>query len=81
MNPETPDPPKNRTERLIKALRKAGEGKTPEQIEAWKAEIDRGRHPELYCHRCGASLSADTPIEETSGITITESQPRPDSQN
>ena len=81
MTPETPDTPTNRTERLIKALRKAGEGLTKEQIEAWKAEIDRGRHPELYCHRCGASLSTDSPTEDISGCTPDERQPPPESHN
>jgi hypothetical protein len=33
MTPETPETPKNRTERLIKALRKAGEGLTKEQLK------------------------------------------------
>ena len=81
MTPETPDTPKNRTERLLKALRKAGEGLTKEQIEAWKAEIDRGRHPELYCKHCGASLDADSPTEDTSGCTADERQALPESQN
>ncbi len=81
MTPETPDTPKNRTERLIKALRKAGEGLTKEQIEAWKAEIDRGRHPELYCRRCGAALSADSPTEDTSGCNADERQAPPEPRN
>ena len=80
MTPETPDTPKNRTERLIKALRKAGEGLTKEQIEAWKSEIDRGRHPELYCQHCRASLDADTPAKPTSGCTTDERQPPPESR-
>ena len=81
MTPETPETPKNRTERLIKALRKAGEGLTKEQIEAWKAEIDRGRHPELYCKNCRAALDADTPAKLTSGCTADEGQPPPESHN
>ena len=36
---------------------------TQEQCEAWKAEIDRARHPELYCQHCRSSLNADTPAE------------------
>ncbi len=81
MIPETPDTPKNRTERLLKALRKAGEGLTKEQVEAWKAEIDRDRHPELYCQHCRASLDADTPAKPTPGCTADERQPPPERHN
>jgi len=42
------DSPEGRYDYLVKALRKIAEGKTPEEIEAWKAEIDRGRHPQDY---------------------------------
>lgn len=44
----SPDVPEGRYDYLVKALRKIAEGKTPEEIEAWKAEIDRGRHPQDY---------------------------------
>ena len=73
--------PEGRYNYLVKALRKLGEGKTPEQIEAWKAEIDRGRHPELYCKNCSAALEADTPAKLTSGCTADEGQPPPESHN
>jgi hypothetical protein len=73
--------PEGRYNYLVKALRKLGEGKTPEQIEAWKAEIDRGRHPELYCQNCRAALHADTPAKPTSGCTADEGQPPPESHN
>ena len=35
-------------EDLTAQLRKLTEGKTPEEIEAWKADIDRARHPQDY---------------------------------
>jgi hypothetical protein len=73
--------PEGRYNYLVKALRKLGEGKTPEQIEAWKAEIDRARHPELYCQNCRAALDADTPAKLTSGCTADEGQPPPESHN
>ena len=47
----TPNKPESQVERLVKALRKAGEGITPEQFEAWKADIDRARHPFDYIER------------------------------
>jgi hypothetical protein len=70
--------PEGRYNYLVKALRKLGEGKTQEQIEAWKAEIDRARHPELYCQNCRAALDADTPAKLTSGCTADEGQPPPE---
>jgi hypothetical protein len=73
--------PEGRYNYLVKALRKLGEGKTPEQIEAWKAEIDRARNPELYCQNCRAALDADTPAKLTSGCTADEGQPPPESHN
>ena len=73
--------PEGRYNYLVEALRKLGEGKTPEQIEAWKAEIDRARHPELYCQNCRAALDAETPDKLTSGCTADEGQPPPESHN
>ena len=81
MTPETPDTPKNRTERFLTALREAGAGMTQEQCEAWKAEIDRARHPELYCQHCRSSLNADTPAEPPSACTSEEHQLTPESQD
>ena len=79
--PDSPDTPKNRTERFLTALREAGAGMTKEQADAWKAEIDRGRHPQLYCQKCGASLEAETPAEPPSACTSDERQPPPESHD
>lgn len=81
MTPDSPNTPKYTAEQLINALRKAGAGMTKEQADAWKAEIDRGRHPHLYCQKCGASLEADTPAEPPSACTTEEHQLTPESQD
>ena len=84
MTPDTPDSPntpKYTAEQFINALRKAGAGMTKEQADAWKAEIDRGRHPQLYCQKCRASLEAETPAEPHSACTSEERQPPPESQD
>ena len=52
----TPQRPESQAERLVNALRKAGEGITPEQFEAWKADIDRARHPFDYIDRPSDAL-------------------------
>ena len=79
--PDLPDTPKYTAEQFINALRKAGAGMTKEQADAWKADIDRGRHPQLYCQKCGASLEADTPAEPPSACTSEEHQLTPESQD
>ena len=81
MTPDSPDTPKYTAEQFINALRKAGAGMTKEQADAWKAEIDRARHPELYCQHCRSSLNADTPAEPPSACTSDERQPPPESQD
>jgi hypothetical protein len=53
MNSNTPE---HRYDYLVKALRKLAEGKTPEEIEAWKADIDRARHPFDYIDRPSDAL-------------------------
>ena len=68
--PDLPDTPKYTAEQFINALRKAGAGMTKEQADAWKADIDRGRHPQLYCQKCGASLESDTPAEPPSALKL-----------
>lgn len=75
------DSPKSRHDYLVKALRKIADGKTPEEIEAWKAEIDRGRHPQQYCQTCGSSLDADTSAKPQSACTSEENKPTPESRN
>ncbi len=55
----TPNKPESQVERLVKALQKAGEGITPEQFEAWKADIDRARHPFDYIDRPSDLLQAE----------------------
>ena len=77
----SPDAPEGRYDYLVKALRKIAEGKTPEEIEAWKAEIDRGRHPQLYCQTCGSWLEADTSAEPPSACTAEENKPTSESRN
>ena len=52
----TPQRPESQAERLVNALRKAGEGITPEQFEAWKADIDHARHPFDYIDRPSDAL-------------------------
>ena len=47
-------------EDLTAQLRKLTEGKTPEEIEAWKADIDRARHPFDYSYRPSDVLQAKT---------------------
>ena len=80
-SPDSPDTPKYTAEQFINALRKAGAGMTKEQADAWKAEIDRGRHPQLYCQHCGASLEAEKPAEPPSAFTAEEYQLTPESQD
>ena len=43
---------------LTAQLRKLTEGKTPEEIEAWKADIDRARHPFDFIDRPSDVLQA-----------------------
>ena len=54
----TPQRPESQAERLVNALQKAGVGITPEQFEAWKADIDRARHPFDYIDRPSDALQA-----------------------
>ena len=44
----TPEPYFQSLKDLIAQLSKLTEGKTPEEIEAWKADIERARHPFDY---------------------------------
>ena len=44
----TLEPEQQSLKDFIARLRKLTEGKTPEEIEAWKADIDRVRHPFDY---------------------------------
>jgi hypothetical protein len=44
----TPEPYYQSLKDFVAMVSKLTEGKTPEEIEAWKAEIDRGRHPQDY---------------------------------
>ena len=44
----TPEPYNQSLKDFVAMVSKLTEGKTPEEIEAWKAEIDRGRHPQDY---------------------------------
>ncbi len=37
---------------FVAKVSKLTEGKTPEEIEAWKAAIDRARHPQDYVDVC-----------------------------
>jgi hypothetical protein len=55
---------------LIAQLSKLTEGKTPEEIEAWKAEIDRARHPfddidfPSAVHQKSANADTSPPIKQ-----------------
>ena len=54
----TPEPYFQSLKDLIAQLSKLTEGKTPEEIEAWKADIDRARHPFDYIERPSDVLQA-----------------------
>ena len=47
----TPEPYYQSLKDFVAKVSKLTEGKTPEEIEAWKADIDRARHPFDYIDR------------------------------
>lgn len=47
----TPEPYYQSLKDFVAKVSKLTEGKTPEEIEAWKADIDRARHPFDYIER------------------------------
>ena len=54
----TPEPDYQSLKDFVATVRKLTEGKTPEEIEAWKADIDRARHPFDYIERPSDVLQA-----------------------
>ena len=54
----TPEPYYQSLKDFVAKVRKLTEGKTPEEIEAWKADIDRARHPFDYIERPSDVLQA-----------------------
>jgi len=60
----TPESQQHSLKDFISRLRKLTEGKTPDEIEAWKADIDRARHPFDYIDcpsdKDKASMRSDT---------------------
>jgi len=61
----TPEPYFQNLKDLIAQLSKLTEGKTPEEIEAWKAEIDRARHPFDYID-CPSAVNQKSANADTS---------------
>ncbi len=56
----TPESQQHSLKDFISRLRRLTEGKTPEEIEAWKADIDRSRHPFDYIDRPSDKDKAST---------------------
>ena len=56
----TPEPYYQSLKDFVAKVSKLTEGKTPEEIEAWKADIDRARHPFDYIDRPSDVLQAKT---------------------
>ena len=54
----TPEPYYQSLKDFVAKVSKLTEGKTPEEIEAWKADIDRARHPFDYIERPSDVLQA-----------------------
>ncbi len=54
----TPEPYYQSLKDFVAKVSKLTEGKTPEEIEAWKADIDRARHPFDYIDRPSDVLQA-----------------------
>ena len=54
----TPEPYYQSLKDFVAKGSKLTEGKTPEEIEAWKADIDRARHPFDYIERPSDVLQA-----------------------
>ena len=54
----TPEPYYQSLKDFVAKVSKLTEGKTPEEIEAWKADIDRARHPLDYIERPSDVLQA-----------------------
>jgi hypothetical protein len=54
----TPEPYYQSLKDFVAKVSKLTEGKTPEEIEAWKADIDRARHPFDYIERPSDALQA-----------------------
>ena len=52
----TPEPYYQSQKDFVAKVSKLTEGKTPEEIEAWKADIDRARHPFDYIDRPSDAL-------------------------
>jgi len=52
----TPEPYYQSLKDFVAKVSKLTEGKTPEEIEAWKADIDRARHPFDYIDRPSDAL-------------------------
>lgn len=70
----TPEPYFQSLKDLIAQLSKLTEGKTPEEIEAWKAEIDRARHPFDYIDR-----PSDALLQKAKSLPDVQNEPnRPD---
>ena len=66
----TPEPYYQSLKDFVAKVSKLTEGKTPEEIEAWKADIDRARHPFDYIDRpsdvlqAKAKLNTSPPVKE-----------------
>jgi hypothetical protein len=63
----TPESQQHSLKDFVSRLRKLTEGKTPEEIEAWKADIDRSRHPFDYI---------DCPSDKDKASTRSDTGPR-----